>query len=271
VRSLLELVLPLRATTLADAPTTAVVQPFAEPYHAGQGSVGVLLIHGFTGSPRSMRAWAEHLVADGFRVAVPRLPGHGTSWQELALTGWQDWYGAVERELDALRETCDRVFVCGLSLGGCLALLLAARRGDQIGGVVLVNPVVTSTDRRLLVLPVLRRFVPSLAGVSNDIALAGVDEGAYPRSPLPAAHSMVQLWRLTRDQLHRVDRPLLMFRSVQDHTVDPTSGRAILAAVRSSDVHEVLLHRSYHVATMDHEAEEIFSGSSAFFHRLLKD
>jgi carboxylesterase len=247
------------------------VSPEDQPYHAGQSRVGVLLLHGFTGTPRSVRAWAEHLEGDGFRVAVPRLPGHGTSWQELALTEWQDWYGCAERELLRLRESCDQVFVAGLSMGGGLALLLAERRGSEIAGLVLVNAVVTSSDKRALALPVLRWFVPSLAGIHNDIAKPGVDEGGYSRTPLPAAWSMTRMWVQIRRELHRVDQPLLVFRSVNDHVVDPSSGRAILASVASSDVEEVLLHRSYHVATMDYEAEELFATSSDFFRRLLKD
>jgi carboxylesterase len=218
-----------------------------------------------------MRAWAEHLHADGFRVAVPRLPGHGTRWQELALTEWQDWYGCVERELAQLRRTCDTVFVGGLSMGGSLALLLAERHGAEIAGLVLVNAAVTSGDRRLLVLPLLRRFLSSLPGISDDIAKPGVVEGAYDRTPLHATYSMTQLWREIRRHLDRVEQPLLIFRSLEDHVVDPSSGQAILAAVSCSDVHEVLLHRSYHVATMDYEAEEIFAASSAFFRRLLED
>lgn len=254
--------------------TSASVASWAAPYRGGpegRAAAGVLLIHGFTGSPHSMRAWAEHLEGDGFRVALPRLPGHGTSWQELALTSWQDWYACVERELLALRRTCDQVFVCGLSMGGTLALLLAQRHGDDVSGLVLVNAVVTTTDRRALAVPLLRRFVPSLAGISNDIARPGVVEGGYHRTPLQAFWSITQMWREVRDHLDQVRAPLLIFRSVTDHVVDPSSGRLILASVSSSDVQEQLLRRSYHVATMDYEADEIFAGSSAFFRRLQRD
>lgn len=237
----------------------------------GPARVGVLLIHGFTGSPLSMRAWAEHLAADGFRVVVPRLPGHGTSWQELALTEWTDWYACAEREFLQLHQTCDQVFVCGLSMGGTLALRLAEVHQERVSGLVLVNAVVTSSDRRALALPVLRLLLPSLAGIANDIAKPGVDEGGYDRTPLTAAYSMTKLWRVVRDNLGLVIQPLLIFRSVTDHVVDPSSGRAILSSVRSSQVHEQLLLRSYHVATMDYEADEIFAGSSAFFRRLQKD
>jgi carboxylesterase len=271
VRSPFELSLPGRATTLDEAPSAAAVAPGAESYHGGAGQLGVLLIHGFTGSPASMRAWAEQLEADGFRVSLPRLPGHGTTWQELALTEWTDWYGCVERELLRLRESCDRVFVCGLSMGGGLALLLAERHPEDVSGVVLVNAVVTSTDKRALALPLLRLFLSSLAGISNDIAKPGMDEVAYDRSPLRAGFSMTRMWAEIRRELGRVDQPLLIFRSAQDHVVDPSSSKAILAAVSCSDVREVVLERSYHVATMDYEAEQIFAESSAFFRRLLKD
>src|SRR3712207_6381224 len=99
--------------------------PGAEPFAAEGGSVGVLLCHGFTGSPRSMRPWGEYLGAAGLTVALPRLPGHGTTWQELGRTRWEDWYAEVDRELADLRRRCASVFVMGLSMGGTLALRLA--------------------------------------------------------------------------------------------------------------------------------------------------
>ena len=260
-----------RPPALEQTPAPAAVAADAVPYYGGSSRTGVLLVHGFTGSPRSMRAWAEHLEADGFQVALPRLPGHGTSWQELALTEWPDSYACVEREFARLKQSCDQVFVCGLSMGGTLALLLAERQGEQVAGLVLVNAVVTSTDRRALALPVLRLLLPTLAGIANDVAKPGVQEGGYDRTPLRAAYSMTKMWREVREHLALVTQPLLVFRSVVDHVVDPSSGRVILGSVGSSDVREQLLSRSYHVATMDYEANDIFVGSSAFFRRLQKD
>ncbi|MBA3528603.1 MAG: alpha/beta fold hydrolase, partial [Propionibacteriaceae bacterium] len=234
-----------RSASAGAAPTTAEVVPAAQPYYGGDAREGVLLIHGFTGSPWSMRAWAEHLESDGFRVAVPRLPGHGTSWQELSITQWQDWYACVERELAQLRKTCERVLVCGLSMGGGLALLLAERHCEDVSGLVLVNPVITSTDKRAWALPVMRFFVSSLPGIANDIAMPGMDECAYSRAPLSAAYSMTKMWREIRAHLDQVNQPLLLFRSAQDHVVDPSSGKAILAQISSHDVAERVLERSY--------------------------
>ena len=160
----------------------------AEPYAGGSGPNGVLLCHGFTGSPQSMRPWAEHLEADGFRVVLPRLPGHGTTWQELNQTRWEDWYAHVERAFLDLRAECERVFVCGLSMGGGLAIRIAEQHGDAVAGVAVVNPSIASADPRMRALPVLRHLVPSLAGIGSDIALPDVLEGGVRPQPAARAH-----------------------------------------------------------------------------------
>jgi carboxylesterase len=115
------------------------VQPGSEPFSFEGGKVGALMVHGFTGSPYSMRPWGSFLADAGLTVLGPRLPGHGTRWQEMNLTRWQDWYGEVERGFDTLRGRCDQVFVMGLSMGGTLALRLAEEKGDDLAGVVTVN------------------------------------------------------------------------------------------------------------------------------------
>lgn len=243
------------------APTSAPVRPEAEPFHAGAGEVGVLLCHGFTGSPASMRPWAEHLVAAGFRVAVPRLPGHGTRWQDLNRTGWPDWYATVERELAQLAATCRQVVVAGLSMGGALALRLAQQHPDTVTGLVLVNPAVAVADPRLRLLPVLQHVVPSLAGIANDIAKPGVDEGGYDRNPLRALHSQVALWADVRAHLDTVHQPVLLCLSATDHVVDPSSAEIIRSTIGTDQLTEVTLSRSWHVATLDHDAELIFDRS----------
>jgi carboxylesterase len=240
----------------------------AEPYRHDGGPTGVLLCHGLTGSPASLRPWAEHLAAAGLSVEVPLLPGHGTAWQDLNTTRWPDWYAAVERSLLDLRERCDPVVVGGLSMGGCLALRLAQLHGAAVSGLVLVNPAIASRDRRLLALPVIHRVVPSLSALSGDIAKPGQDEIAYDRNPLRALHSLTQLWKLVVADLPRVAQPMLIYRSDQDHIVDATSLGIITERVSSADVAVVRLSRSYHVATLDHDAETIFAGSLDFVRRL---
>jgi carboxylesterase len=244
------------------------LQPHAEPMYAGTGRTGVLLCHGFTGSPHSMRPWGAYLAEHGLRVAVPRLPGHGTTWQDLNRTTWHDWYDAVERDLLRLAEQCDTVVVGGQSMGGCLALRLAQQHPSTVAGIVLVNPALASRDPRLVALPVLSRFVPSLQAIGGDIHKPGMNEGAYDRTPLSALHSLTKLWRLVSVNLPSVTQPLLVFRSAQDHVLDGSSLRVLRARVGSREIEEHTLNDSYHVATLDYDAPTIFAETSGFVERL---
>ena len=246
------------------------MDPEAAPYRGGTGPVGVLLCHGFTGSPHALRPWGRYLAAEGFRVEVPRLPGHGTSWQELNRTAWTDWYAVAEQAFLRLARDGAPVFVAGLSMGGALALRLAEQHGARVAGLVLVNPCIAVNDPRLRVLNLLR-VLPSLAGIGNDIAKPGVDEGAYDRTPLRALHSQTRLWADVRDHLHQVRQPTLVYWSRQDHVVDPSSLALIRAGVRTEELSVVPLERSYHVATLDYDAEAIFRGSADFFRRHVGD
>lgn len=222
----------------------------------------MLLVHGFTGSPASLRPLAEQLASAGFRVELPLLPGHGTTWQDMSRTEWPDWYAEAERAFLRLAAGCSQVFVLGLSMGGSLALRLAERR--PVAGVVLVNPSVGSRDPAMLAVPLLSRFVASIPAIGDDIAKPGVTEHAYTRTPLRAVVSMTALWRDVRSHLGRVTAPLLLIRSVTDHVVDPSSAVAILSSVSSAERTEHLLHRSFHVATLDYDADEIASLTEAF-------
>lgn len=229
--------------------------------------VGVLLSHGFTGSPASMRPWGEALAERGYAVEVPRLPGHGTSWQDMVSTGWKDWLGEVERAYADLAARVDTVVVGGLSMGGALALALAARRPD-VAGLVLVNPAVASTNKQLLAVPVLKHVVRSMPAIGDDIKKPGVTEGAYPRTPLRPLASMTAAWKDVRAELPKVTCPLLLFRSLEDHVVDPSSARIILGGVSSRDAQERVLADSYHVATLDNDAPVIVEESAAFIERV---
>ncbi|MDO9378872.1 MAG: alpha/beta fold hydrolase [Nocardioidaceae bacterium] len=227
------------------------------------GRTGALLLHGFTGAPASMVPWGRALNQQGLTVRVPCLPGHGTTWQAMNRTTWHDWYAEADAALTELRDHCDHVLVAGLSMGGALALRLAEQRPDDVDALALVNPAVRSTDRRLLAVPLLRHVVPSIAGIGNDIKKPGVDEYGYDRTPLHALHSMTRLWKDVAAHLDQVRAPVLLLRSRVDHVVDPTSGEWIRRHV-GSGVREVVLENSYHVATLDHDADVVVAESLAF-------
>jgi carboxylesterase len=174
----------------------------------------------------------------------------------------------VDRELRALRERCTQVFVAGLSMGGALALRLAAKHGDAISGVVVVNPANKVHGLTAYALPVARHLVRTTKGIASDIALPGSAEVGYDKVPLHAAHSLRRFFQLVDGELPQVTQPMLLLRSPQDHVVPPADSARILSRVSSTDVREILLEQSYHVATLDHDADRIFAESFAFIGRL---
>ena len=234
----------------------------------GQGAnaaTGVLLSHGFTGSPVSLAAWARHLSEQGYAVSLPLLPGHGTTWQELARTPWESWYDAYELAYQQLAGRTDRVVAAGLSMGGTLALRLAAHR--PVAGVAVVNPGLTIDDPRARYSGVLKYVLRSVPAIANSIKLEGQDEGAYGRTPVAGVHQLMRLFKDTTTSLPRISAPVLVFRSTVDPVV-PESSMDVLRRYLGSDVEVVPLENSYHVATMDHDAPLIFDRSHQFIQRI---
>ena len=265
--------LPFRGSPAAplDPALVAPMSAPARPELTGGRRIGVLVVHGFTGSPAGMRPWAEDLAARGYAVEMPLLPGHGTRWQDLNRTTWADWYGAVEVALDKLVAENDAVVACGLSMGGALCLRLAADRGRDLAGAVLVNVAVDTLRKDAKLLPVLKALVPAFPGISNDIKKSGMDEQAYHVIPVKAAASMSVGWAHLRRDLPQVTLPVLYFRSAIDHVADISSARALKAGLSSRDVTERVLEDSYHVATLDNDAPLIFEESAEFIARVTAD
>lgn len=242
---------------------------------AGRGRIGVVLCHGFTGSPVSMRPWADALAAAGFTVRLPLLPGHGTRWQDMNTTGFDDWLAEILAAVQELRTRCEKVVLCGLSMGGTLALRAAQVHPQLIDGLVLVNPSVMSTrfDAKIapllrLLQPLLVRVLPSLPGIVDDIRKPGVREYGYDRLPVAAGLSLQAAWKQVRRALGEVEAPVLLLHSSVDHVVEPENSAIVLAEISSTDVREVLLDNSFHVATLDHDAELIVAESLLFLDRI---
>jgi carboxylesterase len=243
--------------------------PGAEPFvfrggSGPEGRTGVLLVHGFTGSPMSMRPWGEALAGEGFTVHCPLLPGHGTRWQECNTSTHEQWTSTVGEAFDALSAQCGRVFVAGLSMGGTLAVRLAETRPDDVAGLVLVNPSLLTQRLDAKLLPLLARITPSWAPIASDIKKPGVVELAYPKLPTRAVLQLRQLWAATRADLAAVTAPVLVYRSSVDHVVEAVSTKVLLEGISSTDATEVVLEDSYHVATLDNDAPTIFAGSTAW-------
>ena len=242
--------------------------PFSSAFSGDGSRTGVVLSHGFTGSPHGLRAWAQALAAAGFAVRMPLLPGHGTSWQDLNRTRWQQWHGALDEAYLELDAQCDQVFAAGLSMGGALALRIAATR--PVAGVLLVNPGLTVDDPRAPLAGILKLVLKSTPAIGNDILKAGMDEGAYTRTPVAGAHELNKMFKDTVRLLPRVTAPVQVYRSTVDHVVSDSSMALLRRGLTHAPLEVVQLENSYHVATLDNDADRIFEGSAAFIRRVLQ-
>ncbi len=249
--------------------TDNVPDPGMTAFSHDGGDVGVLLCHGFPGAPGSLRPWADHLVTEGYSVRLPLLPGHGTRWQDANRTTFDDWLATVTMALRDLLARCRAVVVGGLSMGGTLTLRLAELYPDAMAGIVLVNPsVLTLRKDAKYLLPVLRYVLPAYPGIIGDIAKPGVEEPGYRDMPVKATYSLSRAWPVVRQDLPRVTAPVLLMHSRVDHIVEPVNAQIIRDEISSADITDIELARSYHVATLDYDAELIFASSVEFIRKV---
>ena len=246
---------------------------WSAPGSGERARVGIVVSHGFTGNPTSTRALGEALAAAGFAVEVVRLPGHGTHWRDMMRTRYADWRGEVERTLDELARAGKKCVLAGLSMGGTIVLDLACSRAADVAGVVAIAAAVLDREgfvaRAAPVLEWVLPVVPAKAAglVKNDIAKGG-DERAYSMVPARAGNSMLRELPRIRRELETLRVPALVCYSPQDHSVPPESSRAVLRLLAGKDVTELVLERSYHVATMDHDLDLLVERITQFADRV---
>jgi carboxylesterase len=237
--------------------------------HEGTTRVGVLVVHGFTGNPTSMRGLAEAMAALGHHVEMPRLPGHGTTIEDMLDTTWADWSGEVAAAHGRLAERTDTIVVMGLSMGGALTLWSGFHLSG-IAGLVCVNPATKPAPAEVveMVDELVSDGVELAPAVGGDIADPDAVEVAYEGSPLRAALSM---WRdglaPIADRYAELTMPLLLITSRQDHVVEPADSEH-LATTYGGDVEHIWLDRSYHVATQDYDAADIERRAGEFVARV---
>jgi carboxylesterase len=233
-----------------------------EPFSFDGGPVGLLLLHGFTGNPAALRRIGEWLAARGHAVACPLYPGHGRDWRDLGRHRWEEWVAEAERALRDLADGVEAMVVLALSFGATVALHLAARSPDLLRGLALVNPYVR--DRRILVAPYLWPVKSSVEGIGNDIRKPGQDELPGERVPVRGLAEVAKLMGVVRRELPSIRQPLLLFESTEDHVVPKGTARWLLERIGSERKELVPLPNSYHVATLDHDAELIFERTHEF-------
>lgn len=235
--------------------SSARVIPGAEAFRFEGGPIGVLLLHGFSGNPTSMRPLGEWLSSKGLSVTAPRYPGHGTTYEDFAGAKWEDWEAEAESALEELAGRTQTLVAAGLSVGGSMSLHLAAKRPDVVKGVAAVNPFIHNPQLRFV--GVARLFARSRKGVGNDIKKPAQNEAPYDRIPYTALSQLHRMLKTVQSELPRVRQPLLVFNSADDHVVPKHNAQYVMDRVGSQEKELILLPNSYHVATLDYDAETI--------------
>jgi carboxylesterase len=250
-------------------PEHVAVMPGAEPYSAPGGPNGALVVHGFTGSPQSMRGLAEAFAAAGFTVELPRLPGHGTSVDDMATFTFADWADAVEHAYEELAGRCDLVVVAGLSMGAALVTWLTIRH-PEIAGLVVINGTLAPLDPNIRegLDQMVAQGVARIPGPGNDIADPSQTELAYAETPTAQLLSLLDAIDALQDDLPRIHCPALVISSDQDHVVQPSASDSFAERL-GGPVERMRLAKSFHVATLDYERADIEARAVAFAQRVV--
>ncbi len=239
-------------------------QPFS---HVTKNEVGVLVIHGITSTTSSMKYLAEQFADADYNVELPGLAGHGTKWQDMKSIKYSDWIDDLETALSKLKERCTKIFLCGLSLGGGLALYLAGKH-PEIAGSILINHVSKFTNPMLWFTPLIKLFVKSVPAVASDIKDPNSKEIAYDRTSTNGVNEMMKMLKEVKIMQPYILQPVLIFKSKEDHIVPKISATFTMEKIGSKDKELIWLENSYHVAPLDYDKELIVKKSLDFISKV---
>ncbi|PMC34030.1 lipase [Bacillus sp. UMB0899] len=210
---------------------------------------GIVLCHGFNGTPQSMEYIGEHLANYGYTVSIPRLKGHGTHVRDMEASTYEEWIGNLQSAYENLKETCKKVYIVGQSMGGALTLQVASQQ--DVDGIFLINAAVTDVAYK----EYQYETTPGMIGEgAPDIKKPAVHEITYTQVPLKAIHQLLDLMDDTKDKVKHVSSPTVIFKSKIDHVVSPTNSDYIFNHISTSEKLLIELENSYHVASMDYDA-----------------
>ncbi len=236
----------------------------AEPVsYKSNSKIGILIIHGFTGNPVSLKPIADAFKKVKFNFEMPLLPGHGTKWQDLNKVKYTDWINTVEFSLLELSKRAKYIFIFGLSMGSVLSQYLAEHH-NYIKGLMLVNDALVLNDPRLFFISILRFFLSSSKACGEDIKKPGVTEKSYERNPTNGAYQLTRLQKTVKKNLKKIECPVLLFKSKMDHITPVKSTLYVFNKISSKEKELIWLNNSYHVATLDYDKDIIIKKSIKF-------
>jgi len=235
----------------------------AEPFLLPGDDRGILLIHGFTGSPAEVRLLGDFLHKQGYTVIAPRLCGHGTRVEDLSKIKWHQWYSGVEDAYHLLKGICHTVTVIGLSMGGLLAFALAAEY--HVDTLISLSTPIYIVDKRIGMLPlyrIFREYIPKkrrkYTGISPLYTVG------YNATPLSSLSSLLELIGHVEGLLPTIHLKILIIQGHHDHTVQARSAQYIYDQVGSLDKEIIWLKKSGHIVTLDIERETVFRQIAKF-------
>lgn len=243
--------------------------PGHDPFtHFAASEVGVLVSHGFTGSPGSMLPLARAFAAANWNVECPLLSGHGTHWEDIVGLRAEDWLGDLEAAKARLKARSRKLFVAGFSMGGTLALRLA-QTDREILGVMVINQALVFSNPFTGWAGLLRHLVRSVPAIASDIKDPAQTEPAYDRTPLAGVAELNRLAKRVKRDLHLLETPLLVFKSREDHVLPIRNATLLMERAASRDKELVMLEHSYHVATLDYDSDLINRKCLEFVRRIV--
>lgn len=234
----------------------------AEPYLLPGGKQGVLVVHGFTGSPGEVKLLGEYLHTKGFTILGPRLCGHGTTVAEMAKTNRHEWYSSVEDGYHLLSGLCKEIAVVGLSMGGLLSLKLASEY--KVSKVVSLSTPIYIADKRvpyIKLYSLIHQYVPKK---QRKYKVPAEYLACYDQTPLRTVNEVSSLIREVQPLLPKIAVPLLVVQAKHEHTVRPESARYIYEHAGSKEKQLIWLEKSGHVVTLDIEREFVFEQVAQF-------
>lgn len=245
--------------------TAANVIKGAEAFYLKGNEIGILLCHGFNGTPQSVHELGEIFHKFGFTVLALRLNGHGTNIHDMEQTKFPDWITNIEESYMELKKSCRDIFVVGQSMGGALSLQLAAKF-PELKGVITINAAL---------------HVPCYEQYRNGNGPRFIEEGTpdikdtqafeitYNEVPTTAIAELLTLLDHTIKKLDQITCPLLVLTSSQDHVVPPTDSQLIMDRVASANKKQIMLENSYHVASLDFDKQHIADYTGDFINSLV--
>ncbi|WP_018661730.1 alpha/beta hydrolase [Heyndrickxia acidiproducens] len=242
------------------------VIPGASSFFFKGNDIGILISHGFNGTPQSVRFLGEYLASKGFSVHAPRLSGHGTHYRDMERCTCKDWINSLEEGYRFLKQHCREIFVIGQSMGGTLTLNLAEKYTD-IRGIVLINAAINSIP--VLEKCLLEQQLGLIDEADPDIKAPGAKEITYDKVPASSIRELLAVMQETHQKLSRINCPALLFQSIEDHVVPPENTNEIAAGIRSTFKPIIPLRNSYHVASLDQEKEQIAEQCSLFIQKVM--